>query len=145
MKKKAVVLEKNGDITKISILRHSACSKCGACSGNGKEIFMIMEKSPLSPGDIVEVEISGGFLILSSIVVYVFPLIVLFLGYIIGVSLARFFNLTEYSETFGIVSSLLFFGTSFLLLRVFGKFMDSRGFLKPRITKVFHDQVYEDR
>ena len=146
MRKKAIVLEKNGDMTKISVLRHSVCSKCGACAGNNKETFMIMDKSPLAPGDMVEVEISDRFLILSSIIVYIFPLIALFLGYIVGRVLSvRFFNLIEYSEALGIVSSLIFLGISFPLLRVLGKFMDSRGFLEPRITKVFNDRGYEDR
>ena len=73
----------------VLLVRESACSgDCHKCSGCGaaKETMIFTAKNAIhaSPGDIVKVESATGPVMKAAIVLYVLPLVLFFLGYLIG-------------------------------------------------------------
>jgi positive regulator of sigma E activity len=85
MKEPAVVISFTAPIAKLKLEPSSSCIKCGMCANRpGAALEIDAESSiALQPGDRVEVNIPENSVILSSMLIFIAPLIVFFGGYII--------------------------------------------------------------
>lgn len=66
------------------------CKKCGLCmkSSDGKEVLLLAKNEvDASVGDIVEIEISPGKVIAAAFIVYMIPIIMTVVGFLIGSAL----------------------------------------------------------
>lgn len=93
MEQKVRVREVHDDGTAMVIhLRESACSgDCHKCSGCGaaKEYLLFEVINPIGArvGDLVKIESETGPVLKAAVVLYMMPLVLFFVGYIIGMSL----------------------------------------------------------
>ena len=76
----------------VSHVRQSACSgDCHKCSGCGAaaETIVLKARNPIGarPGDLVRMESASGPVLLAAAVLYVAPVVLFFLGYLLGVLL----------------------------------------------------------
>lgn len=77
---------------KVMHIRESACSgDCHKCSGCGaaKETLFLTVKNPIRarPGDMVRIEAASGPVMAATVVFYLVPLALFFLGYYVGETL----------------------------------------------------------
>lgn len=86
MKELGTVLRKmDPHIAEVEIRTSSACAQCGACHFNKAGTLSMEAKNDVeaSVGDVVEVEIPEAHVILSSLLIFIFPIFAFFAGYII--------------------------------------------------------------
>ena len=83
-------------VVEVSLLRQMECGlhcdgACAGCSQRPKEEILALASNPIGakPGDMVEVEPTGGHNIGTSVVVFAIPCVTLVLGYLAGQSLLR--------------------------------------------------------
>jgi len=107
----------------------SACAKCGRCSmGVSGEMFIEAEnKMGAKVGDMIEVEILPSSLLASSFLIYIVPIIFLVVGYFVGVSVHPLILSGLSLESFGIIFALLFMFISFILLKVYDRYLSQAG------------------
>ncbi|MCK5128877.1 MAG: SoxR reducing system RseC family protein [Clostridiales bacterium] len=104
----------------IEFLRSSACGKCGACmiaEDTGKMIIRLPYKKKVNVGDEVYIDIDRNFYLLSSVLLYVLPLVILIAVILLGDLLF----IGEYAQSIiGISAVVLSFG-SYYGLKIFKK------------------------
>lgn len=84
MKNSGLVKEKLGNKVTISMYKESACSHCNKCSDSAKianDFTFISNGEDIKVGDIVTFEMEDNQVFKAAMVVYIFPLIVMFLAY----------------------------------------------------------------
>ena len=93
MTQEVKVLNCNADATaKVIHLRQSACSgDCHKCSGCGaaQETLILTVENPIGaqPGDLVTIESRSGPVLAAAALLYMLPLVLFFLGYLVGAML----------------------------------------------------------
>jgi len=113
-----VIKRISSNVVEIEIKESPSCAKCGMCifKPDGRITLKAIDKTGVEIGNIVEVNIPESRVLLSSLLIFILPIIVFFSGYMIkGVILA---------------SILLFIYLAFLF------FYDRRSKLLPNITRV---------
>lgn len=104
----------------IEFLRSSACGKCGACmmsEDTGKMIIRVPYKSKVNVGDEVYIDVEKNFYLLSSVLLYVLPLVILIAVILSGDALIIGENAQIIT---GLVAIVLSFG-SYFALKLFNK------------------------
>ena len=108
----------------VSISRSDRCDGCTACKifSDGKdEILQLQAKNTINAevGDKVIVEVSAKRVITSSMLVFIFPVIALFIGYLIGYNLLDT-HLSNFlsKEGSGVATAFLFLFLTFLILLI---------------------------
>lgn len=118
MKEAGKVIDIKGNTAELLFNRTSMCAKCGACGmKSGKNSIVVPVKNSLGAkiGDTVEIEFESGNVLTSSMLAYIFPLIMLFIGIWIGYSIPQ--NIFEVKDVMAAIIGLVFCGFSFLILR----------------------------
>lgn len=93
MEQRVRVQRLNGDGTaQVVHIRESACSgDCHKCSGCGaaKEMLLLDVQNPIGarPGDLVVIQSQSGPVLAAAAVLYMVPLVLFFLGYLLGAQL----------------------------------------------------------
>ena len=104
----------------IEFLRSSACGSCGACmvaEDTSKMLIKLPYKAKVEIGDSVYIDVEKNFYLMSSVLLYILPLVVLIVAVFAGDTLFRGENNQIYAAVTAVVLS---FGTYFGL-RIFGK------------------------
>lgn len=86
MKESGKVLRKiDGGLAEVEVLAGSSCAACGICSFARSGIRSMEVKNDIgaSVGDAVEIEVPEGKVILSSLMIFIFPVFAFFAGYIV--------------------------------------------------------------
>ena len=109
MRNKGTVIETNGCSSRVKVIRNSACSSCHNCEakdtchaelvfGNQTEDVFVeaVNKVNAKTGDVVEVEFSSAKTLLVSVVVFVLPILLSVISYIIS---SKYFYLIDPSFT----------------------------------------------
>jgi sigma-E factor negative regulatory protein RseC len=81
--------------------------------------------------DLVEFELPTGQFIRDSIMVFIIPLVALFVGYMVGVQVVS-------SEIAGIILALIFFVAGIFAVRWYDKNVVTRAQLRATITKIIN-------
>lgn len=87
MERMGVVVELNGKFSKVKLMRDSACGSCGACQmgDESKEVFLVARNNQEAElGDIVEVSMPTAGILSAAFIMYVIPLLSLFVGIVTG-------------------------------------------------------------
>ncbi|MCD4818249.1 MAG: SoxR reducing system RseC family protein [Candidatus Cloacimonetes bacterium] len=107
----AVVIEVQNNFIIAEMKKSESCKSCsmsGMCMGTKKSVtHKIQTKNRYEIGDVIEVSISAGYRIFSSFLIFVFPIIMMIIFYLISRSVFHF------SENISILmsfSGLLFSG-----------------------------------
>ncbi len=141
MKELAKVLENKGDKSLVRIEKSSACSKCESQCGladNSHEIdeLEVLVDDPLhsQPGSTVMLEMGAKPVLTASLLIYLVPIIGLFIGYFLGSEfLGALLNSGEIAGILGSVIGLIF---SFALVKLLDGFLGQHAAFKPRITRI---------
>ena len=128
----------------IKVEKSSSCKHCAdkdSCSVADRNMTIEVEnKLNAKEGDRVEVSVPEGTFVKLSLMVYIFPVVALMIGAILGDFLSKPFN-TDPSATAAITAAL-FLTASFLLLKVLEKKRGTREKYSPRMTRiVFSEKI----
>ncbi len=79
-----IVLEVFDGTAKVKTSRHNDCENCGACPGNSAIVLEADNSLGAKPGQRVAVEVQEVNMLKAAFIVYVLPLIAIFVGVLIG-------------------------------------------------------------
>lgn len=135
-----VVVRVDNNRAWIKTLRSGSCEACssrGACgvSGSGKE----MEVEALNDvgavaGDQVQIRFDTGKLMGISFFIYIFPVLMLIAGAVLGQKMAPLYQMNE--STASALAGFGFFGLAFLVIRLGGSALAGKREYQPRIAKI---------
>ncbi|MCM8781821.1 MAG: SoxR reducing system RseC family protein [Candidatus Omnitrophica bacterium] len=130
VREEGIVLSVQGKIAKVKITPQGTCpdshSGCPVKAlAEGREFITEAENTiNAQPGERVIVEIETSHFYKGLILVFILPLALLFIGYLIGIYIARLIGKQE--EPFGYIFMSIGFVSSFLLMAIFGKNFNPR-------------------
>lgn len=85
-----IVLEvMNGNLAKVKTSRHNDCENCGACPGNSAMVLEALNDIGAKPGQRVAIEVKEINMLKAAFIVYILPLIAVFVGAMIGGNFAE--------------------------------------------------------
>ena len=142
MKEEARVAKSYNNKAEIIITRHSACDKCEkkcglADNSHDTDQIKLEVDNPVNAkkGDLVTVEMDDSNVRLASMLVYLIPIIGIFIGYLVFNYLGSLFGLAG-QELFGMLGSFVFFGFSWYLLRKIDNYYKENYSFQPKIVTI---------
>lgn len=114
------VVEQDGEVTKIKLGRHSECKNCGACPGNNNLIVSVNNPLEAKVGDKVCIQMPQDNIIPSVYIVYIQPLVLVFMGTIIG------YLISVYTHRSATVLEVVFGAIFFIISIIFIKVVDQK-------------------
>jgi sigma-E factor negative regulatory protein RseC len=143
-----IVVRTLNNLAWVKTQRSSACESCGsrdACqgSGGGKEMEVeVLNSIGAISGDRVQIGFDTGKLMGISFFLYIFPIILLIVGAVLGQKFSSSFHISEAAGS--ALGGFGFFGLAFLIVR-----WGSGAFLKkneyqPKISKIVHKAASAD-
>lgn len=127
------------DIAKVVVGRESACGgNCSSCgsSCNVQNIELEVKNTlKARPGDYVELDLKTGHVLKSAVVVYLFPLLMMIIGIILGINSFKSLNYSNY-ETYGFIIGLVFLGFSYILIKMLDKKIKDKNKLNIKMTRI---------
>lgn len=116
----AIVLQViEGNLAKIKASRHNDCENCGSCPGNSAMVLDARNDIGAKPGQRVVFEVQEMNMLKAAFIVYILPLIAVFIGVVLGWRLAE--HLGSEPLWFQIAGGVM----SFILSAVYIKYFDS--------------------
>lgn len=116
MIERGIVLKNDGKQVELEMHSGVSCEGCSVCfvDKNRRHILQIRQQLSLKPGELVELEILPEFAIKSAFLIFLFPLLMLILGYYVFRDLTL---LSAIAESYrGIIGALIgLFGSYFLV------------------------------
>ncbi len=115
------VVRIDGGTAFVKFCRSSACGKCKACgmlSGQNEIVVEVPNTQNAGVGDFVSVQITTRKAMKASAIAYVFPLIMLILGFGLGWLLSNVWHIFENTDTLMAICAIIFVLLSFLLLKI---------------------------
>lgn len=92
MKEKGCVVSVKDDAAIVAMPMSKECESCGACliSSEGKEVVLLARnEAEAAEGDMVEVEIAAGRVVAAAFIIYVIPLLMTIVGFLLGNNIAE--------------------------------------------------------
>lgn len=125
------VINTDGKFAKVQIIREGACShdckSCAGCGPDNKATIIALNEIDAKPGDFVELK-GDGKIIYRAFLIYFLPIILFFMGYILGF-------LLNLSEIMRILFGVLLFVLSIVINIYISKVDKSKGKV-PKIIKI---------
>lgn len=119
MRESGVVVRTYGAKALIRMTRGNQCEGCNICKNLGQNHPEVEAENQISaqPGDCVDVEINPKHIVIHSLLLFIFPLVALFIGYFIGIHIDSGFAGSP--ESRGIVLAIAFLIGSFGLVKLY--------------------------
>ena len=129
-----LVIEVINDVAKVKVGRHSDCKNCGACPGSDSVIINASNKIGAKSGQRVMFELKEKNILKAAFVVFILPLIALFIGVILGGFIGRYagFNI----RMLQIIGGLIAFTLSVVIVKAFDKATTESEKSKPVIIRI---------
>jgi len=93
-------------------------------------------------GDRVVLSMPTGSLVYLSFLMYVLPIIVMIIGGIGGQEIAKYYHMDE--TGFSVLFSILFFGLTLMIIRLYSNTMAKNDKYKPKLTRIVHRSMDTD-
>ena len=135
----AIVTRTNLSIAWVKTTRSGACEACSSrescgTAGDQKEIIaMVKNTLNVEKGDHVVIGLETRPMLFLTFLLYVFPIILLLIGALIGNSLAPFFQMDP--SFVSMISGFLFFGLSFYIIRKKNNSLSKKEEYKPFLVR----------
>lgn len=135
-----IVTKVNSTTAWVTTIKSSACESCAAkssCStlASGEEMKVeAINTSGATVGDRVVIYFETSSLLKLSFFLYIFPILIMLVGALIGHKIAPFFNLDR--SVFSAVCGFLFFFLAFLFIKSKGRKLSKKNQYKPKIIKI---------
>lgn len=129
-----IVIEVEGRIAKVKTSRHNDCENCGACPGNSAIVISAFSPMQVKPGQRVVVEVQEINMLKAAFVVYLMPLLAIFLGALAGYGIAGYFAMDGlvFSVAGGILSLLI----SIWYIKYYDYTSSTNEKMRPVITRI---------
>lgn len=128
-----MVIEVNGCMAKIKVGRHSECKNCGSCPGDSAMIVDAQNSIDALPGQRVAFEIKELNMLKAAFIVYILPLIAIFIGAVGG---DLFAERTGYSiQGFEVLGGVVAFILAVVYIKFFDKSANNSNKMLPVITR----------
>jgi len=129
MRESGIITSLQGETASVQIHRGEKCHDCKGCIWIGEDTMQMEARNDIGAGegDRVEVEVEPAKVVGGSILLFVFPLLMMIFGYVIAV------HLLGSGEGLGIVAAFAGFALAFVLIRVLDNGHSSQ---PPRIVRV---------
>jgi sigma-E factor negative regulatory protein RseC len=137
-----VVKESSENKAVIVIARHSACKKCGVCKIGADEKTVIAQASNFigaKAGDKVEVELSFKTLMSASFIIYVIPLVMFFIGCVIGFYFITIQSLGSNNPVVSFTAGCVFLIATYLIIRRVDKAGKFKNKYNMNIVKIINE------
>ncbi|GAB6100310.1 hypothetical protein JCM16358_21890 [Halanaerocella petrolearia] len=130
------VIETKGEMAVVEIQRHSACHNCDKeCGLAGEEhehevddlIVEVDNQIGAQPGQRVQFEMTGRSIVSAALLVYLFPLVSIVVGYFLGD-----YFMAQIAENSGAIGAIGFLILSIIIIRI----VSNETNIKPRITDI---------
>jgi len=134
-----IVTQANQAVAWVKTTRVSTCEhckskdSCGTSSDQKDMIITVKNTLNVEKGDHVVIGLETRHLLFVSFLLYVFPVILLFIGAVIGNSLAPYFKMDP--SFVAMISGFLFFGLSFYIIRKKNNSLSKKEEYKPFLVK----------
>ena len=117
MVNKGIITKINANTVTVKLYKSSSCSHCSCCSETNKmgSDFEFKVNQNVELGDLVTLEISERDVVKAAFIAYIFPPILMILGYIVADHLG-------FSEMQSIFGSFLGLGVGFIFLAIYDRF-----------------------
>lgn len=125
-----VVLEIIGNLAKVKTSRHNDCENCGACPGNSAMVLEALNTVGAKPGQRVAVEVQEINMLKAAFIVYILPLIAVFVGALLGGIFAQ--KIGNESIWFQVMGGII----AFVLSVVYIKYFDSAARLNVKMQPI---------
>lgn len=139
MNKRGMVTKVEGNKLHVIMTRSSACGDCSSCGGCEAETISINVENDINAvvGDFVEIEYNKSNMLKSTILVYIFPLIMLVLGVITGLNLNTGLG-PDSKELLSFLMGVCFMGISYFIInKVDKKVKANRFFTVKKLENLF--------
>ncbi len=134
-----IVKESYDNKATIIIQRHSACKKCGVCKIGTDEKTVVTQASNFigaKAGDRVEVELSFGTLMSASLIIYIIPLLMFFIGCVIGFYLITIHSFGANNPIVSFIGGCIFLIVTYLIIRKMDRMGKFRNKYNMDIVKI---------
>lgn len=132
-----IVLEVSNHMAKVKTSRHNDCENCGACPGNSALVLDARNGVGAKPGQRVAVEVREINMLKAAFIVYILPLIAVFIGAIAGGLLAE--NIGYQPLLLQVVGGVMAFILSVLYIKFFDSAARSDVKMQPVIIRILSD------
>ncbi|HHY77073.1 MAG TPA: SoxR reducing system RseC family protein [Clostridiales bacterium] len=143
MKEVGKIIEINGGMAKILIVRHTACGNCGACQVGRENLNMILTTENTvggKPGDLVEIELKTENFLYASFIMYGIPLIGLIIGLLGGYYGGRIFGYDEnISQIIAAITGILFMSIGYICIKALDPKIKRMNKFKPVLIRLVND------
>jgi len=129
-----VVAVGGGGLAQVKTSRHNDCENCGACPGNSAIVLEARNPLGAKPGQRVMVEVQEVNMLKSAFIVYLLPLIAIFIGAMLGGYLAERLGMTALWLQVG--GGGLAFASSVFYIKYFDRSARTDTNMQPVITHI---------
>jgi len=134
MQQEGIVISVAGEMARVKTSRHNDCENCGACPGNSAIVLDARNPLGAKPGQLVLIEVQEVGMLKSAFIVYMLPLIAMFLGAMAGGYAAERFS--HEALWFQVAGAGAAFAAAVLYIRYFDKSASSNKNMQPVIIRV---------
>ncbi len=132
-----IVIAVADGLARVKTSRHNDCENCGACPGNAAIVLDARNPLGARPGQRVMVEVQEVGMLKSAFIVYMLPLIAMFIGAVAGGYLAD--RLAQVAIWFQVGGAALAFGMALLYIKYFDRSAHADARMQPVITSILTD------
>jgi sigma-E factor negative regulatory protein RseC len=129
-----IVIEVNGGMAKVRTSNHGDCDNCGACPGSAASVVDAMNPVGAKLGQHVKFEIEETNMLKAAFVVYILPLIAIFVGVLAGTFIGK--SVGGNIKVFQIIFGIVLFALSLLYVKMFDKSASKNDNIKPVIKSI---------
>lgn len=79
-----IVIEVNNGTAKVKVARHGDCENCGACAGDNAMVLEVNNEIQAKKSQSVVFELKNEGMLKAAFIVYILPLLLTFIGVVIG-------------------------------------------------------------
>ncbi len=133
-KEEGLVIEASGHIAKIKAGRHTECKSCGACPGNDTAVVTAKNNIGAVPGQRVIFELNETNSLKGAFIIFVLPLMGVFLGAAFGGSLGQ--ALGHSIMTGRVLGGLIAFAAVAAFIKIFDRSVAKKEQSLPEIIKI---------
>ncbi|AGX41572.1 SoxR reducing system RseC family protein [Clostridium saccharobutylicum] len=129
-----LVIEVSDNVAKIKVGRHNDCKNCGACPGNDSIVITATNKIGAKPGQRVAFEVKESNFLMATFVVFVLPIIALFIGVLLGGVVSKYIG--SNIRISQIIGGIIMFVLSLIFVKSFDKTASANNKSQPVIVRI---------
>jgi len=129
-----LVIETEGNIARIKAGRHNDCKNCGACPGDSDIIVCAKNQKGAVPGQRVVFEVKGTNAVIGAFIVFVLPLIAVFVGIILGRLIGQV--VAGHSVVFEIMGGIIGLIIAIVYVKFFDHYANGSDKSQPSILQI---------